>query len=193
MSLETHTSTLSVLIVYDSLRAGKGAKELCDRLGQQLAPDCKLDLSVWSLSALQLLPNMARAAAREAEHAAMLIVAVNGVRTLPRTAKSCLDWCARGIRSAGGALMAQLHGILKMDEDRCPAYGSLRAMARHVGLRFFPEVVELPDNEPNSCGSEPISTGGVSGRLTPTPHGNRPAGQRGRLPHPHTPRGPINR
>jgi len=50
MKRETHTSSLDVLIVYDSLRSGKRAKELCDRLGQQLAPDWKLNLSVWSLS-----------------------------------------------------------------------------------------------------------------------------------------------
>ena len=50
MNLETHTSSSDVLIVYDSVRSGKRAKELCDRLGQQLAPDWKLNFSVWSLS-----------------------------------------------------------------------------------------------------------------------------------------------
>src|SRR6266576_1431214 len=80
-NLETHTSGLDVLIVYDSVRSGKRAKELCDRLGQQLAPDCELNFSVWSLSALQL-PTLVQAAASAAERAALLIVAVNGDRTL---------------------------------------------------------------------------------------------------------------
>src|SRR6267143_3586063 len=147
MSIETHTNSLDALIVYDSVRSGKRAKEFCDRLGQHLAPDCKPNLSVWSLSALQLLPAMARAAASEAEHAALLIVAVNGDKTLPRPVKSCLHWCARGIRAADGALVAQLHGILKMNEELCPAYGCLRQIARHTGVRFFSEVVELPEVE----------------------------------------------
>src|SRR6267378_5337446 len=111
MSIETHTSILDVLLVYDSVRSGKRAKELCHRLGQQLAPDCKLNLSVWSLSALQLLPTIARAAASEADHAALLIVAVNGDKTLSRPVKSFLHRCARSIHGADGALVAQLHGI----------------------------------------------------------------------------------
>src|SRR3989454_8098140 len=150
MSIETHTSILDMLLVYDSVRSGKRAKELCDRLGQQLAPDCKLNLSVWSLSALQLLPTIARAAASEAERATLLIVAVNGDKTLPRPVKSCLHWCACGIRAADGALVAQLHGILKMNEELCPAYVCLREIAHHAGVRFFSEVVELPDNELDS-------------------------------------------
>jgi len=146
MNLDTQTSSLDVLIVYDSVRSGKRAKELCDRLGQQIAPDRKLNFSVWSLSALQL-PTLAQAAASEAEHAALLIVAVNGDKTLPRPVKSCLHWCARGIHRSDGALVAQLHGILKMYEDLCPAYGCLRQIARHTGVRFFSEVVELPEVE----------------------------------------------
>ena len=147
MSLEAHPSNSDVLIVYDSVRSGKRAKELCDRLGQQLAPNCELNFSVWSLSALELLPPLARAAALEAERANLLIVAVNGDKTFPRPVKSCLHRCAGAIRAADGALVAQLHGILKMNEKLCPAYGCLRQIAQHSGIRFFSEVVELPDDE----------------------------------------------
>ena len=147
MNLETHTSSLDVLIVYDSVRSGKRAKELCDRLGQQLAPDCKLNFSVWSLSSLQLLPATARAAASAAEDAGLLIVAIHGEKTLPQPVKSFLHRCARAIHAADGALVAQLHGILKMNEEICPAYGCLREIAYHAGVRFFSEVVELPEGE----------------------------------------------
>jgi hypothetical protein len=123
MNLETPTSNLDVLIVYDSVRSGKRAKELCDRLTQQLAPDCELNLSVCSLSALQL-PTLALAAASEAEHAALLVVAVNGDKTFPRSVRNCLYWCARGIRADDGALVAQLHGILRINEELSPAYCS---------------------------------------------------------------------
>src|SRR6266404_8688432 len=137
---------MEVLIVYDSVRSGKRAKEPCDRLAQELAPNCKINLSVWSVFALQL-PAMAQAAAREAERAALLIVAVNGDQTLPQPVKSCLHWCARGIYKSDGAIVAQLHGILKMNEELCPAYGCLRQIAHHAGVRFFSEVVELPEDE----------------------------------------------
>jgi hypothetical protein len=146
MSIETHTNRSDVLIIYDRVRYGKRAKELCDRLGQQLALDWELNLSVWSLCALQL-PTLARAVAHEAERATLLIVALHGDQTLPQSIKNCLHWCARGIQAADGALVAQLHGILKMNEELCPAYGCLRQIAHHAGVRFFSEVVELPEDE----------------------------------------------
>jgi hypothetical protein len=150
MNMETPTSGSDVLIVYDSVRSGKRAKELCDRLGQH----CELSLSIWSLSALEL-PPLARVAASAAERAALLVVAVNGDRTLPRPVKSCLHRCARAIHAADGALVAQLHGILKMKEELCTAYGCLREIAHYTGVRFFSEVVELPENEPG-CSLEAI-------------------------------------
>jgi rhodanese-related sulfurtransferase len=146
MNHETHTNSLDVLIVYDSLRSGKRAKELCDRLERHLAPDRTLNSSVWSLSALQL-PGLAQAAASEAEHAALLIVAVNGDKTLPQPVRNWLYWCARGIRAADGALVALLHGILKVNEKLCPAYGCLRQVAYYNGIRFFSEVVDLAEDE----------------------------------------------
>jgi hypothetical protein len=150
MSIETHTNSLDVLIVYDSVGSGKRAKELCDRLGAQFAPDCELNLSVWSLSSLQLLPATARAAASAAEDAGLLIVAIHGEKTLPQPVKSFLHKCARAIHAADGALVAQLHGILKMNQELCPACGCLREIAHHAGVRFFSEVVDLPEAELDS-------------------------------------------
>jgi|GEM_PF-1930273 len=146
MNIEKHTSTFEALIVYDSVRAGKRAKEFCDRLGQRLAPGCELNLSVWSLSALGI-PAVARAAAREAERATLLIVAVNGDKRLPRPVRNCLHWCARRIHPTDGALVAQLHGILKMKKELCQACGCLREIAHHAGVHFFLEVVELPEDQ----------------------------------------------
>ncbi len=175
--MRTHTSNSDVLIVYDSVRSGKRAKELCDRLGQH----CELNLSVWSLSALRL-PALARAAAHEAERAILLIVAVNGDETLPRHVKTCLHWCARAMHAADGALVAQLHGILKMNEELCPAYGCLKQIAHHAGVRFFSEVVELPEDELDcssgriaarveTSGTWPVSEAGSE----PWPKHNSPA------------------
>jgi hypothetical protein len=146
MSIETHTRTPDVLIVYDNVRAGKRAKELCDRLGQRLVPDSALNFSAWSLSALGL-PPVAQAAAREAESAALLIVAINGDKNLPQAVKNGLHRCACGIHTAGGAIVAQLHGILKMNEELCQACGCLRQIAHHAGVDFFSEVVQLSEDE----------------------------------------------
>src|SRR5258708_11055337 len=105
MYLETQTSGLGVLIVYARVRSGKRAKDLCDRLAQRLPRNCRLNLSVWSLSALQL-PTLAQAAASEAEHASLLIVAVNGDETLPRHVETCLHRCARASHAVDSALVA---------------------------------------------------------------------------------------
>ena len=155
MNSETHISSLDVLIIYDSVRSGKRAKDLCDRLAQRLPRNCRLNLSVWSLSALQL-PTLAQAAAGEAEHAALLIVAVNGDETFPRHVKTFLHRCARAIHAADGALVAQFHSILKMNEELCPAYGCLKQIAHHTGLRFFSEVVAQPEEELDRSSAESL-------------------------------------
>jgi hypothetical protein len=148
---DSHATSLNALIVYDEVRAGKRAKELCDRLRKQLAPESGLNLRVWSLSALQL-PTFAQTAARQAEGASVLIVAVHGNSALSRSVQSCLHTCAHGIHSADGALVAQLHGVLEKKEELCRAYACLRQIAHHVGVRFFSEVVELPEAERDETG-----------------------------------------
>src|SRR5262249_26980373 len=146
LSGDSRATSLNVLIVYDHVRAGQRAKELCDRLRQHLAPEPELHVRVWSLSALQL-PTFAQAAASQAEHAAVLIVAVNGDNALSGPVQDCLHRCARGIHSAGGMLVAQLHGVLKMNQELCPAYACLRKIAHQVRISFFSEVVELAEVE----------------------------------------------
>ncbi len=151
MNSETHTNSTDVLIVYDSVRSGKRAKELCDRLGQY----CELNLRIWNLSALRL-PALARAAAHEAGRAILLIVAVDGDEMLPRHVKTCLHKCARAIHAADGALLAQFHSILKMNEKLCPAYRCLKQIAQHAGIQFFSEVVELREDELDCSSAESL-------------------------------------
>jgi hypothetical protein len=139
-------ASLHVLIAYDSVRSGKRAKELCDQLGQELAPEFELNLSLWSLSVLQIRP-LARAVATGAARAALLIVAVNGDEALPPPVKSWIGKCARGARATGGALVAQLHGIVRMNQELSPAYCCLRQIARDAGMDFFSEVIELAGAE----------------------------------------------
>jgi hypothetical protein len=137
---------VDVLIVYDNVGAVKRTKELCDRLAQRFASQCEFHLNFWSIAALQS-PAYARVATDEVTHAALLIVAVNGDEALPPPIKSCISRCACRMRADGGALVVQLHGILKMDKELSPAHGCLKRIAEESGVDFFSEVIELEEAE----------------------------------------------
>jgi hypothetical protein len=140
--LNPSLASMKVLVAYDKLGCGIRAKDLCDRLTQHLAPTCKLQLSFWSLSALQL-PLLARAAEDEATQTELLIIAVNGDEALPPSIKSWISRCTRRLRSHAGALAVQLHGILRMNQELSPTYKCLKHIADDAGVHIFSEVVEL--------------------------------------------------
>ncbi len=139
--LNEPTGSFNVLVAYDVIRSGIGAKVFCDRFSQQLGLARKLQLGLWSFSALQL-PQLARSAAAEAAQTDMLIVAVSGEAELSRSLKSWISHSLRTIRARNGALLTQLHGILKMDQELSPAYACLKHLANDVGVKFFAEAVE---------------------------------------------------
>lgn len=148
-AVESHRSAvpgLDVLIAYDDLNAGKHAKALCDRLGQQLNPACKLNIRLWRLSVLQI-PEMMQAAAREAARAALIIVAARGKGKLPSPVKTWMGMVIGAKKGAGGALVAQLHGIARTVKKLTPAYAYLKRIAHGAGMDFFSEVIEPVDDE----------------------------------------------
>jgi hypothetical protein len=124
------------------------------RLLQHLAAEFELNINLWSLSALQN-PALARLAATDAAHAALMIIAINGDKVLPPSVKSWISRCARRIQSAGGVLAAQLHGISRMNHELAPAYGCLKHIATDAGVGFFSEVIDPADNE-DACRIEEI-------------------------------------
>jgi hypothetical protein len=132
---------LNVLVAYDELASGIQARDLCDRLAQPFKPSRPWTLSFWSLSALRF-PLLAREAADEAAQADLLIVAVNGETILPPPIKSWISRSARRVRSHAGALVAQFHGILRMNYELSPAYECLKHIADDSAIEFFSEVVE---------------------------------------------------
>lgn len=145
---DAHASTVNVLIVYDELRSAKHAKELCDRLGRGVGSENELKLNFWSLSALQN-PPLAKAAAADATCTPLLMVAVNGDQSLPPCVKSWISrWC-RQARGSGGALVAQLHGVVRMNQELSSVYLCLKHIAHDAGLGFFSEVVEPSASEPD--------------------------------------------
>ncbi len=133
-------SSLNVLVVYDNVCSGKRAKELCDRL-EKLSRKYKLNPSFWNLSVLRVAP-LAQAAATAATHAALVIVSVNGNTALPPLLKNWIGRYARETRALGGALVAQLHGIVGRNKELSPVYCSLKQIAQDAGVGFFSGVIE---------------------------------------------------
>jgi hypothetical protein len=141
--------SFNVLVAYDNIRSGIGAKVFCDRFSQQLGTARKLQLGLWSFSALQRR-QLAELAAVEAGQTDLLIVAVSGDAELPRPLKSWISHSLRRIRARDGILVAQVHGILKMDQEMSPAYACLKHLAEDAGVRFFAEAVEAAEDELDS-------------------------------------------
>lgn len=143
---DTSVTSVKVLLVFDSVLAGKQAKELCDQLGKRLGPEFELHVGLWSTTVLKD-SDLAQAAVTEATSAALIIIAVNGDQPLAAPVRSCLHKCASRLHAHGGALVIQLHGILKMDEEVASAYCFLKHLAEQTGVGFFSKVVTLPVGE----------------------------------------------
>lgn len=143
---DTSPTSVKVLLVFDSVLAGKQAKELCDRLGNRLGPEFEMHLSLWNTTMLEDSAS-AHAAVTEAVSAALIIIAVKGDQPLAAPVRSCLQRCASRLHAHGGALVVQLNGILKMDEEVASAYCFLKNLAYQTGAAFFSEVVTLRISE----------------------------------------------
>lgn len=132
---------MNVLVIYDRLYSGIKAKALCDRITQQLPLACELRPTFWSLTALQS-SQLAQAAEEEAIRTNLLLVAINGDEAQPSCVKSWTSRSLRGMRANGGALVTQLHGLLRMNLELSTAYERLKHIADGRGVDFFSEVVE---------------------------------------------------
>jgi hypothetical protein len=140
------TAAVDVLIAYDDVAAGKHAKELCDRLLRRLGPGYEMRITPWSLAALEL-PSLAAMAPGDALRPELLIIAVNGEQPLAAAARKWIRRWALRTRAAGGAVVAQLHSILRMGQELAPAYGELQRIVGNFRPGFFPTVAEPVDRE----------------------------------------------
>jgi hypothetical protein len=152
LSTDRQAHTLDMVILYDSIGAGKRAKELCDRVFAGLGAAYKLNCRCWNLSMLQS-PVAAKFVARETAQSPCIMVAVNGNVTLAQPLETVLGQCARALRHAGTALVTQLHGIPKGSEECAPAYRRLRQIAANADIPFFSELIETAANAP-----QPLTT-----------------------------------
>jgi hypothetical protein len=143
---EQKANPVEIWIVYDNVPAGKGAKELCDRLQQQLGTDYELRVNPWNVAALEI-PALARASILSANLPDLLIVAMDGQATLPPRVRSWISHCLRKTRATGSAIAVQFHDVLRMGKELAPAYDELKRIALEVQGDFFSEVAEPPDGE----------------------------------------------
>lgn len=155
MKNETVESAVEVgaLVIYDNVRAGKCAKELCDRLQKHLGSECELNLNVGNLAALQI-PDLARTAAEASTRPCLLILAVNGNESLPSFARNWISQYVGKTHGAGSAIVALFHGIIRMGLVFAPAYDDLKQIAGKAGVDFFPGVLELADSDFADCMNE---------------------------------------
>jgi hypothetical protein len=100
-----------------------------------------LQLGFWSFSTLQT-PLLSHLTEHEATETDLIIVAVNGDQALPPRVVRWIRRWARRRHSQLGALAAQIHGILKMDQLLSPAYGCLKQIANESCLDYFSQVLE---------------------------------------------------
>ena len=150
MYTETQERALNMVILHDSLGAGQRAKELCDRVAGRLDSAYELKFHCWNFSMLRN-PVAARVVTIQTTSAPCLVVAFNGNDDLAGHVEAFLKQCARTMRAAGTALVAQLHGIPGGKEEQLPAYRCLEQIATSAGIPFFSEVIEPVADEDRSA------------------------------------------
>ena len=141
MNTTKQIQSRDLVILYDTLHAGKRAKEMCDRVAAQLESDCLLRFHCWNFTLLSD-PVSARVVATQVMSAPCLIVACNGNDELAQPVKAFLKRSARVLRTAGSALVAQLHGIPGGKKEQLPAHRCLNEIAATAGIPFFSERIE---------------------------------------------------
>jgi hypothetical protein len=160
-------TALNVVIAFDDVRAGKKAKELCDRLARRLNPNCELHISLWSLSVLHL-PQILQAAARQAARAALVVIAANGQTDLTLAAKTWVTMFSTGRTSADGALAVLFHGASRACVELAPSCAFLKRAARTAGRAFFSQVIDSGDDGPYSFDSCRLRANTRTALLRPT-------------------------
>ena len=147
MKIETQTAPIrvQVLTVYDNVEAGKRAKELCDRIQQFLGSEYELNLHLWNAAFLRI-GMFARAAMEAAEWPTLLIIAVDGNKSLPPFFKRWINQCIRKPHPAVGVAIAQIYGVLRTKLELTSPHKELKQIASNARVAFLSEVVELPDD-----------------------------------------------
>jgi hypothetical protein len=134
---------LEIPMLFDKAQAA--AETLCDRLLAQLGPRYAIRLIPWKLTVTQF-PTLTEIIAREALRAPFLLVTINGATPLTPEVEALIRRCAAALRRGGAALVVQLYGIAKAEQELSPAYVCLKQIADDAQILIFSTVVERNQN-----------------------------------------------
>ena len=135
-------SVVEIPMLFDDDDARAAAETLCDRLRVQLGPRYAIHLLPWKLTVTQF-PTLAEIVAREALRSPFLLVSINGANALTPEVEALIRRCAAALHRGGAALVVQLNGIAKGEQESSPAQQCLARIAEESTLPLFSTVVEL--------------------------------------------------
>jgi hypothetical protein len=138
-------SVFEVVMLFDEDDAREAGKDLCDRVLAQLGPCYAIHLLPWKLSVTRF-PQLTEIVAREAMRAPFVVVTINGAKALTPDVESFIQRCAVAMHRGGAALVAQLYGVSKDEQELSPAYRCLKQIADDSTIPIFSTVVELNQN-----------------------------------------------
>ena len=164
MKADRRLATVEVVILYDNINAGKHATELCHRVAGTLGTQYELQLHCWRLSTLAT-PPVAAVVARQTASAPCLVVAIDGRDLLPAALKDFLNAYIRAMPNRP-TLVAQLHGVRKMNHKLSPAYCGLIQIAQDLEIPFFSELVLEGDSVREQQYEEEVNWTSTANRST---------------------------
>lgn len=126
---------LNVLIVYEDFAAGKYAKNMYDRLAEQLGWSMRSVCQMWKFDVLAV-PKLREMAAQDAVEADVIIVSVHGANQLPPAVQDWFElWVSQDYHAI--ALVA-LSAECEHDEANM-VRSQLAEVARRGRIKFFSE------------------------------------------------------
>jgi hypothetical protein len=149
-------SVLEIPMLFDE--AQEAAETLCDRLLVHLGPRYAIKLLPWKLTVTQF-PTLTEIVAREAMRAPFLLVTINGANALTTEVEALIRRCAAAMRRGGAALVVQLYGITKDEQELSPTYLCLKQIADDAQIPIFSTVVELNQSSRGAGRASPRRNG----------------------------------
>jgi hypothetical protein len=121
------SAAIRITIVYENFAAGIRAKEVSERLANQLKEECEINSGLWKFEVLAH-PQLREQAASEAAQADMIIVSARAAEELPAHVRRWIESWLPQKRSHHSALVA----LLDEDEETVGESRSLGSYLRDV-------------------------------------------------------------
>jgi len=135
-------TVLEIPTLYDEEDAREAGKNLCGRILAQLGPRYANHLLPRKLTVTKF-PMLAEIVAREAMRSPFLLMTINGANAVTPEVETFIRRCAAALRRGGAALVVQLYGTSKDEQELSSAYRCLKQIADESKIPIFSIVVEL--------------------------------------------------